>query len=67
MKKTLFLVFSAAIVILSIISICTAPIINGLISNSSSWKVANCKLQEDEYKRIKDATDYTGKDDALKA
>ena len=67
MKKTLFLVFLAAIVILSIISICTAPIINGLISNSSSWKVANCKLQEDEYKRIKDATDYTGKDDALKA
>lgn len=66
MKKTLFLIFSSAIVILSVISICTAPIINGLIPKSSRWKNANCKLEEDEYKMIKDEPEYEGKDDDLK-
>jgi len=50
MKKTLFLVFSGAIVIFSIISICCAPIINGDIINADSWKSKNCKLLEDKYK-----------------
>ena len=52
MKKTLFLVFSACIVVFSIISICTAPIINGVLKEASqeSWKTRNCKLEEDKYK-----------------
>ena len=50
MKKTLFLVFSGAIVIFTIISICCAPIINGDIINADSWKTNNCKLLEDAYK-----------------
>ena len=50
MKKTLFLVFSGAILIFTIISICCAPIINGDIINASSWKTNNCKLKEDDYK-----------------
>ena len=50
MKKTLFLVFSGAIVIFAIISICCAPIINGDIINADSWKAKNCKLLEDKYK-----------------
>ena len=50
MKKTLFLVFSGAIVIFTIISICSAPIINGDIIGASSWKNDNCKLKEDAYK-----------------
>jgi len=50
MKKTLFLVFSGAIVIFTIISICCAPIINGDIIDADSWKNENCKLKEDEYK-----------------
>jgi len=50
MKKTLFLVFSGAIVIFTIISICCAPIINGDIIDADSWKNDNCKLKEDEYK-----------------
>ena len=50
MKKTLFLVFSAAILIFTIISICCAPIINGDIINAGNWKTENCKLREDEYK-----------------
>ena len=50
MKKTLFLVFSGAIVIFTIIAICSAPIINGDIINASSWKNENCKLLEDIYK-----------------
>ena len=50
MKKTLFLVFSAAILIFTIISICCAPIINGDIIGADDWKTKNCKLLEDEYK-----------------
>ena len=50
MKKTLFLVFSGAIVIFTIISICSGPIINGDIIGASSWKNDNCKLKEDAYK-----------------
>ena len=53
MKKTLFLVFSGAIVIFTIISICSAPIINGDIIGASSWKTLNCKLAEDIYNLIK--------------
>ena len=50
MKKTLFLVFSAAILIFTIISICCAPIINGDIIGANDWKAQNCKLLEDTYK-----------------
>ena len=52
MKKTLFLVFSGAIVIFSIISICSAPIINHVLPGSSGWNTNNCKLQSDYYKYI---------------
>ena len=50
MKKTLFLIFSGAILIFAIISICCAPIINGDIIGASTWKTKNCKLLEDVYK-----------------
>ena len=53
MKKTLFLVFSGAILIFTIISICCAPIINGDIIGANSWKSQNCKLLEDKYKSDK--------------
>jgi hypothetical protein len=67
MKKTLFLIFSACIVVFSIISICTAPIINGVLSEAYSWKYKNCKLEEDKYKRIKDNENYPNRDKALEA
>ena len=54
MKKTLFLIFSGAILIFSMISICCAPIINGDIIKASSWKTNNCKLKEDIYNLNKD-------------
>jgi len=63
MKKTLFLVFSACIVVFSIISICTAPIINGVLSEADNWGTLNCKYEEDEYKRIKD-NDHSAQRDA---
>jgi len=66
MKKTLFLVFSACIVVFSIISICTAPIINSVLTEAGSWKTKNCKLLEDEYKNIKDDKNYVNRDTALK-
>ena len=68
MKKTLFLVFSACIVVFSIISICTAPIINGVLKEASddSWKTQNCKLEEDKYKNIKDNKNYPDRDNELK-
>ena len=66
MKKTLFLVFSAAILVFSIISLCTAPVINKVITESSTWKNDNCKKYADDYKETKDGPDYNGKDDYLK-
>ena len=65
MKKTLFLVFSACIVVFSIISICTAPIINGVLTLDNSWNTLNCKLKEDEYKIIKDDENYPNRDKEL--
>ena len=56
MKKTLFLVFSGAILIFAIMSICCAPIINGDIIGANSWKAQNCKLLEDKYKLDKKET-----------
>ena len=57
MNKTLFLVFSAAILIFAIVSICSAPIINGDIINASSWKNQNCKRLADIYDSSKDKSD----------
>ena len=54
MKRTLFLVFSCAIVVFSIICLCTGPIINGIISGSGGWGTKNCKKDSDEYKNLKD-------------
>ena len=57
MNKTLFLVFSAAILIFAIISICSAPIINGVITESSGWRTNNCKQLADEYDSTKSESD----------
>ena len=54
MKRTLFLVFSCAIVVFSIICLCTGPIINGIISGSGGWGTKNCKQLSDIYKNYKD-------------
>ena len=64
MKKTLFLIFSGAIVIFSIICICSAPIINGVIPTSDSWKTENCQRLNDVYKEEKKGND---KDDIERA
>ena len=57
MNKTLFLVFSAAILIFAIVSICSAPIINGDIIDASDWRTKNCKRLADIYDSSKDKTD----------
>ena len=57
MKKTLFLILSGAIVIFSIICICSAPIINGVIPLADSWKTKNCQKLTDEYKEAKKGND----------
>ena len=54
MKKTLFLILSGAIVIFSVICICTAPIINKVVDESPTWQAANCQLYSDQYKHYKD-------------
>ena len=59
MKKTLFLIFSAAIVIFSVICICSAPILNKIGSNAFNplgWGFLNCKYNSDEYKEAKKLT-----------
>jgi hypothetical protein len=52
MKKTLFLIFSGVIVIFSIISICSAPIINKVLPDSDDWKTHNCQYQSDILKNL---------------
>lgn len=49
MKKTLFLILSGAIVIFSIICICTSPILNKIVYDSSSWNIGNCQGISDDY------------------
>jgi hypothetical protein len=64
MKKTLFLIFSGAIVIFSVICICSAPILNMIYSSnflsSQTWGIMNCKKLSDDYKKFKDTTPLTG-------
>ena len=58
MKKTLFLIFSAAIFIFSVICICSAPIINKVFINaynSLDWGYLNCQKLSDDYKIAKEA------------
>jgi len=59
MKRTLFLCFSGAILLFSIICICTGPIINKVISEQTSWNTDNCKLKEDQYKLTKEKSGAT--------
>jgi hypothetical protein len=66
MKKTLFLILSGAIVIFSIICICSAPIINSVIPLSSSWKTENCQKLADEYKQKKEGSDNDATEKAKK-
>ena len=54
MKKTLFLILSGAIVIFSVICICTAPIINKIIYKYSSWNTNNCQKISDDYENESD-------------
>ena len=54
MQRTLFLIFSACILIFSIISLCTAPIINKVLTEASDWNTNNCKRKSDIYKNAKD-------------
>ena len=59
MKKTLFLIFSAAIVIFSVICIVSSPLINKVIISSydsSDWGYENCKYNSDVYKKTKETT-----------
>ena len=59
MKKTLFLIFSGAIVIISVICIGSSPLINKVnIStyNPSGWGYKNCKYYSDIYKKTKETT-----------
>jgi len=61
MKRTLFLCFSGAILLFSIICICTGPIINKVISEPTSWNTDNCKLKEDDYKLTKEIVELLKK------
>ena len=73
MKKTLFLIFSAAIVIFSVICIGSSPLINRVtisgVYEPLGWGYLNCKKRSDDYKNEKDTTPLTGdaKDKHLKS
>ena len=44
-----FLCCGVAFLVFSIIVICTAPIITGVLPNSGKWNTQNCKIISDEY------------------
>lgn len=59
-KYLLFLITAGATLILSIITICIAPLINradGSLEYFDNWNLANCKKLDDDYKYQKD-NDY---------
>ena len=51
-NKLFFLILSIAMVILSIVTICTAPIVNGNLPQISG--TANCQDDIDHYNYLKD-------------
>ena len=56
-----FLIISTALLVLSVITVCHAPIINGAVGNNhymDKWSVANCKKMDDDYKHDKDHDVY---------
>ena len=56
-----FLIISTALLVLSVITVCHAPIINGAVGNNyymDKWNEANCKLMDDKYKYEKDHDVY---------
>ena len=54
MNKIIFLCISCALLIFSIIVICTGPIISGTLSDSSSWNDQNCQIYSDSHKYYDD-------------
>ena len=66
-KNFLFFVLASALLVLSVITICLAPIINGLeiedtTSNSylfSEWNSKNCQIKDDDFKQKKSNGYYT--------
>jgi len=63
--KLFFVIFACAVVILSVITICLAPIINNVIS-FSSLALKSCKPQKDEYDDYKKHNSDTYNIDRLK-
>ena len=59
-NNLLFLIFSFSLFVLSTISICLAPIINGADKGVifKDWNIQNCKLMEDIYQHDKDEKKY---------
>ena len=55
----LFFIFSVTLFILSIISICLAPIINNLVKGASNWGAANCKIYKHFHDYYKNDKSYT--------
>ena len=66
-KNFLFFILASALLVLSVITICLAPIINGLeiddtTSNSnlfSEWNSKNCQKEDDDFKQNKIIGSYT--------
>lgn len=57
-KITILFCISFSILLLNIVAICTAPIINNIIKDSSKWGNRNCKLYSDLYNNYKNDKNY---------
>ena len=54
----LLFIFSLTLFVLSIISICLAPIINNVIKGASNWRAHSCKIYKDFYDYYKNDKTY---------
>ena len=68
MSKTilLFFIFSLTLFILSIMSICLAPIINNIIKGASNWGAVNCKIYKHSHDYYKNDKAYSFINDEAK-
>ena len=57
-KNFLFFILASSLLVLSVITICLAPIINGL-GFFDDWNISNCQKDDDDYNYNKDHGVYT--------
>ena len=64
-KSSIFFVLACSLLVFSIITICTAPIITGTL-DTDGWSTLNCQFYSDYHKEVEDSNSISNKDYTLK-